>query len=94
MNDKSDISKYSCTPFQKIFRKTFVQHVTVWFVRIWTYKNADETSYIFSRRSRNVKKRTKNSWAYCVNPRLPPNHLTNKKKQKSKTKNFEAENMG
>ena len=28
-------------------------------MRIWTYKNADEKAYTFSRRSKNVKKRTK-----------------------------------
>ena len=47
-------------PFTKnFFRKTSVQYVTVWLVRIWTYKNADETAHTFSRRSKNVKKRTK-----------------------------------
>ena len=47
-------------PFtKKLFRKTFVQYVTVWLVRIWTYKNADEKSHTFSRRSKNVKNRTK-----------------------------------
>ena len=60
MKDKSDISKQSCTPLQKnFFGKTFVQYVTVWLVRIWTYKNADEKAHTFSRRSKNVKKRTK-----------------------------------
>ena len=52
-------------PFTKnFFRKTFVQFVTAWLVRIWTYKNADEKSHTFSRRSKNAKKngpkRTKN----------------------------------
>ena len=28
-------------------------------MRIWTYKNADEKAHTFSRRSKNVKKRTK-----------------------------------
>ena len=28
-------------------------------MRIWTYKNADEKVHTFSRRSKNVKKRTK-----------------------------------
>ena len=28
-------------------------------MRIWTYKNADEKEHTFSRRSKNVKKRTK-----------------------------------
>ena len=33
--------------------------MTVWLVRIWTYKNADEKAHTLSRRSKNVKKRTK-----------------------------------
>ena len=33
--------------YEKCFRKTFVQYVTVWLVRIWTYKNADEKSIVF-----------------------------------------------
>ena len=41
------------------FRKTFVQYVTVWLVRIWTYKNADEKEPSFSWRRKNVQKRTK-----------------------------------
>ena len=45
--------------YKKNFRKAFVQYVTVWLVRIWTYKNADEKAHTFSRRSKNVKKRTK-----------------------------------
>ena len=68
MNDKSDISKQSGTPLQKFFfRKSFVQCLTVWLVRIWTYKNADEKAHTFSR-SKTVKKRTKNG--YCVNSPL------------------------
>ena len=39
---------------KNFFRKTFVQYVTVWLVRIWTYKNADVKAHIFSR-SKNVK---------------------------------------
>ena len=67
MNDKSDVSQYiALYPFTKnFFRKTFVQYVTVWLVRIWTYKNADEKAHTFWKRSKNVKKRTKNG--YCVN---------------------------
>ena len=45
--------------YKKIFRKTFVQYVTVWLVRIWTHKNADEKAHTLSRRRKNVKKRTK-----------------------------------
>ena len=40
---------------KKFFRTTFVQYVTVWLVRIWTYKNADEKEHTCSRRSENVK---------------------------------------
>ena len=42
--------------------------MTVWLVRIWTHKNADEKAHTLSRRSKNVKKRTKNG--YCVNSPL------------------------
>ena len=43
-------------------------------MRIWTYKNADENkAHIFSWRSKNVKKRTKNE--YCVNSPLLYNKL-------------------
>ena len=49
MTDESDISKLSCTPLcKKIFEKTYVKYVTVWLVRIWTYKNADEKEHSFS----------------------------------------------
>ena len=41
------------------FRNTFVQYVTVWLVRIWAYKNADEKEHTFSWRTKNVQKRTK-----------------------------------
>ena len=59
-------------PFtKKFFRKTFVQYVTVWLVRIWTHKNADEKAHTLSRRSKNVKKRTKRTKnGYCVNSPL------------------------
>ena len=43
----------------KIFEQNFYLHTTVYLVRIWTYKNADEKAHTFSRRSKNVKKRTK-----------------------------------
>ena len=33
--------------------------MTVWLVRIWAHKNADEKAHTLSRRSKNVKKRTK-----------------------------------
>ena len=52
-----EIELYSFT--KNFFRKTFVQYVTVWLVRIWTHKNADEKADTLSRRSKNVKKRTK-----------------------------------
>ena len=47
MNDESNISKYSCTPLQKIFLENFLLYVTVWLVWIWTYKDADEKAHIF-----------------------------------------------
>ena len=43
----------------KIFEQNFYQYVTVYLVRIWTYENADEKAHTFSRKSKNVKKRTK-----------------------------------
>ena len=52
----------------KVFEQNFYLFVTVYLVRIWTYKNADEKAHTFSRRSKNVKngqKRTK--YRYCVN---------------------------
>ena len=42
--------------YKKFFRKTFVQYVTVWFVRIWTYKNADEKSAYFVKEKQKRKK--------------------------------------
>ena len=39
--------------------KSFAQYVTVWLVRIQKYKNADEKAFTFSRRSKNLTKRTK-----------------------------------
>ena len=41
----------------KIFEQNFYPYVTVYLVRIWTYKNADEKAQAFSRRSKNAKKR-------------------------------------
>ena len=43
----------------KIFEQNFYLYITVYLVRIWTNKNADEKAHAFSRRSKNVKKRTK-----------------------------------
>ena len=43
----------------KIFEQNFYPCVTVYLVQIWTYKNADEKAHTFSRRSKNVKNRTK-----------------------------------
>ena len=43
---------------RKIFEQNFYQYITVYLVRIWTYKNADEKAHTFSKRSKNVKKRT------------------------------------
>ena len=43
----------------KMFGQNFYPYTTIYLVRIWTYKNADEKAHTFSRRSKNVKKRTK-----------------------------------
>ena len=40
----------------KLFEQNFYLYVTIHLVRIWTYKNANEKAYTFSRRSKNVKK--------------------------------------
>ena len=42
-----------------IFEQNFYLYVAVYLVRIWTYENADEKAHTFSRRSKNLKKRTK-----------------------------------
>ena len=52
----------------KIFEQNFHLYITVYLVRIWTYKNANEKAHTFSRRSKNGQKRTKNG--YCVNSPL------------------------
>ena len=53
--------------FAKIFfRKTFVQYVTIWLGRIWTYKNATKTDILFHGEEKTLRKPTKNE--YCVNP--------------------------
>ena len=69
--DKSFPKKFFCKGVQlyfeisllsfihKIFEQNFYLYITVYLVRIWTYKNADEKAHTFSRRSKNVKKRTK-----------------------------------
>ena len=69
--DKSFLKKFFCKGVQfyfeisllsfthKIFEQNFYLYITVYLVRIWTYKNADEKAHTFSRRSKNVKKRTK-----------------------------------
>ena len=54
--------KKSCAPSEKIFyRKTFVQYVTLWLVRI--YKNADEKEHTFYWK----EKKKKDKSGYCVN---------------------------
>ena len=47
--------------YKKFFSEKFcpVGYVTGWLVRIWTHKNADEKAHTLSRRSKNVRKRTK-----------------------------------
>ena len=55
----SSISKYgSYRSYTKFLNKIFI-YITVYLVRIWTYKNANEKAHTFSRRSKNVKERTK-----------------------------------
>ena len=50
----------SLLPFiHKIFEQNFYVYTTIYLVQIWAYKNADEKAHTFSRRSKNVKKRTK-----------------------------------
>ena len=54
--------KMELYPFIKnFFRKTLVQYVTVWLMRIWTYKNADDIKkqVLFHRKAKNVQKRIK-----------------------------------
>ena len=43
----------------KIFEQNFYLYTTVYLVRIWTYKNADEKAHTFLSRSKDVKKRMK-----------------------------------
>ena len=67
----------------QIFEQNFYPYVTVYLVRIWTYKNTDEKAHTFSRRSKNVKKRTKNG--DCVNSPLGNKRLRyyGRKRQKN-----------
>ena len=44
----------------KIFEQNFYLYVTLYLMRIWTYKNADEKAHTFLRRSKNVQKSDKN----------------------------------
>ena len=58
---------------RKVFEQNFYQYacITVYVKRIWTYETVDEKAHVFSRRSKNVKnrqKQTKNG--YCVNSPL------------------------
>ena len=55
----------------KIFEQNFYLYMTVYLVRIRTYKNADKKAHTFSRRSNNGKKQTNNG--YCVNSPSPEN---------------------
>ena len=50
------IELYSFT--KNFFPKTFVQYVTVWVVRRWTYKKRIKSAYFFTE-NKTVKKRTK-----------------------------------
>ena len=51
------------TFIHKNFEQKFYLYITVYLVQIWTYKNADEKALTFSRRSKNVNKRTKTDTA-------------------------------
>ena len=54
--------KMELYPFIKnFFRKTLVQYETVWLMRIWTNKNADDIKkhVLFHRKAKNVQKRIK-----------------------------------
>ena len=42
---------------RKIFEQKFYLFITVYLVRIWTYKNANEKAHTFSRRSKIAKKK-------------------------------------
>ena len=68
---------YSFT--ENFFRETFVQYVTVWLVRIWISKNADEKAYTFSRRGKKRRKRTKNGYRYCVSSPLVAKAILSKR---------------
>ena len=57
------IELYSFT--KNFFPKTFVQYVTVWVVRRWTYKKRMKKRILFHG-EQNRKKTDKNG--YCVNP--------------------------
>ena len=45
--------------YKHFFQKTFVQYVTILFVLMWTYKNADEKEYTFLWKRKLLQKRTK-----------------------------------
>ena len=44
----------------KILEQNFYLFATVYLVRMWTYKNADEKAHTFLRRSKHVKKTDEN----------------------------------
>ena len=37
---------------RKKLKKTFAPYVTIWLVRIWTYKNADEKEHFFMQKKK------------------------------------------
>ena len=45
--------------YKKGFPKPFVQYVTVWLVRIWTHKNADEKNIVFHGEEKTYKRKRK-----------------------------------
>ena len=66
MNDESDISNRAVPIYKKFFSENFCPVCDSLVSADMNIKNADENGHTCSRRSKNVKTRTKNG--YCVNP--------------------------
>ena len=66
VKEYSSILKYRFYRLYKNFwTKFFYLYITVYLMRIWTYKNADEKAHTFSRKSKNVQKQTKRTKNGC-----------------------------
>ena len=50
---------------RKVFEQNFYQYETVYLVRIWTYKNADEKEHTCSRKKQKHKKKTDEKRILC-----------------------------